>query len=107
MKRQQKAPAGAEGVPLALICEELILYPALAEFLFLQVWEEDQAPRETGTVLMFSDGCHLKAMLNDRAQGLVAFLTLDPTEEVLVALDKAVLSTGTDWRPSKKQSPRK
>jgi hypothetical protein len=78
------------------------LYPELAEFLFVRKWPDDGADRETGTVLLFGDGVNLKAMLNDRAQGLVAFITIDPDEDLLGSLERAVVATGTDWRPAKK-----
>jgi hypothetical protein len=74
------------------------------EFLTRTVWDEDGSKRETGTILLFADAGGLKAMLNDRDGSRVAFLTIGPEEAIQQAVEDALLSTGTDWRPAKKNT---
>lgn len=107
LRKHTKAMVVNGPMDLASLGTQLQLYPALTEFLFRTVWEEDGSPRCPGTVLLFGDGAWLKAMFNDKDQSLVAFTTLEAQEDILGELDKAVLSTSTDWRAAKKFPARK
>lgn len=91
----------------ATLGTQMQLYPALAEFLFRTVWEEDGSSRVPGTALIFGDGAWVKVMLNDKDQGLVAFTTLEAQEDILGEIDAAILSTSTDWRKAKVFGSRK
>jgi hypothetical protein len=77
------------------------------EFLVRTCWDEDGSRRETGTILVFSDGPVVKAMLNDRDGSRVAFLTLAAEECLSDLLERALLSPATDWRAAKKYVPPK
>lgn len=95
---RQSDAAGAGGVRRP---DELASYPALSEFLFSTVWDEDNSKRETGTVLLFADAAGLKVMVNDRDGGRVAFAVVDAEEGILDTLEAMLLSTSTDWRVAK------
>jgi len=107
LRRHQKATPLAGGDLSALMAKEVAACPTLTEFIALGVWPDDGKERITGTVLLFADGGMNKVMLNDRDQGLVAFLTVGPGESLFKAIEKALASEGTDWRASKKTAPRK
>jgi hypothetical protein len=57
--------------------------------------------------MFFVEGGRLKALLNDRGNGLVAFVCLPLDVDVLEGLDTALASKGTDWRAARKSTPRK
>lgn len=107
LKRQQKAAAATPEALAALAPKELAKYPLIVEFLGCAVWEEDGTERTTGTIQLFTDGGMWKAMLNDRAQSLVAFVTVLPGESLLAVLEKALAATGTDWRTARKFQAKK
>lgn len=79
--------------------------PDLAEFLFCPVWPEDGSKRETGTVMIFVDDGRLKAVLTDRAQSLVAFLSVDQPLLLLDELNAQLGSDRLDWRVKKEWRP--
>jgi hypothetical protein len=84
------------------------LYPSLWEWLFASQWPDDGSARETGTVLLFVEGGQLKAMFNDRAQSLLAFMTLGSSGDVLGDLEAALAGGRMDWRsPRPKTGGRK
>lgn len=108
MLRKQMRGGSAQGpLDVASLSTQLQLYPALCEFLFRSEWQEDGTSRELGTLLLFGDGCRLKVMLNDKAQSLVAFATLDAEEDFLSEIDRMIVATSTDWRAARKFVPRK
>ena len=73
----------------------------LWEFLASPVWPGTVEPRELGTCLLFTENGALKVLLNDKAQRLVAFSTLDMQESLLAQLDMLVTEPSVDWRMSK------
>ena len=75
--------------------------PALWEFLTASEWEEGET-RETGTILIFVEEGRVKACLNDRDQGLVAFTSGVSVEDVFKSADKGLLADTLDWRPSRR-----
>jgi hypothetical protein len=79
----------------------------LWDFLASPVWPGTVDPREGGTVLLFFQDGKLKAMLNDKAQGQLAFLVLDVADDLLVQVDVALASPDTDWRKSRASPPAK
>lgn len=102
MLRKQQRSAGVQShLDLASLGTQLQLYPALTEFMFRTTWEEDGEARVPGTVMLFGDGTFLKGMLNDKGQQLVAFVTLEASEDILGELDRHVVATSTDWRRAK------
>lgn len=102
LKKRTGGVSGGAPVNPLFVNEELAGYDSLAEFLLQTEWPEGGGVRTTGTVLIFMDSGGLKAMLNDRDQSLVAFVTIEPSEGILQALTHAVESTTTDWRAAKR-----
>lgn len=101
----RRASGGSAGRPFALGECPLVLQGAadLWAFLAEAVWAGTEEARELGTVLLFVEQGHVKALLNDKAQKIVAFTTLDPGEDLLTQLDMLVTEPSVDWRPSKFQ----
>lgn len=108
MLKRQTAAADVGGVvDLSHMPGELLVHRDILDFLTLAKWPVELTPRTTGTVLLFCDAQGLKAMLNDRDQGLVAFITLSDDGELLEQLNGAVCSQTTDWRKAKPYTPPK
>lgn len=107
LRRFRGQASGEGGVPAGQYDPDSGLGKATWEFLTQTVWEEDGSPRQTGTVMLFADAGRLKAMLNDRDGSVVAFLTLSSEDDVLGAVDQALLDPDTDWRAARKQAPGK
>lgn len=74
-------------------------YPALAEFLFNEAWDDGTA-RQTGSLLLFVGDGALKACLNDREQGLVTFFVGASVNELMSGLDLAMQAGAVEWRRS-------
>lgn len=72
-------------------------YPALVEYLDLDRFD-DGRPRATSTLLVFVDAGVLKACLNDRQMGEVAFVSAASFEGLLEALEKGLAEGSLDWR---------
>jgi hypothetical protein len=105
--RQAASSGGPDkGVHLALDAKALEVYPALWEYMSEASWGEGK-PRELATLLLFLDGGRLKAMLNDRDSGRVAFVTGCSLEEVLEALEGGLVSSSLDWRASQRSAGRR
>lgn len=108
MLRKQLAGVKAlQAAALPVPSGEMEQYVWLHEFLFMAVWEEDGTVRVPGTVLLFAEGLHLKAMLNDKDGNRVAFTVLNPDRPVLEELNEAIASASTDWRASRERPTRR
>lgn len=98
LRRQSGACAvgalGSAAAPPAVDQEQL---PALTEFLTAVVWP-DGAPRQPGSLLLFFEGGKWKACVSDRAQGMVAFLTVPDLLESLQTLEEALRGEKLEWR---------
>lgn len=91
----------ASGVPLEETDKAFAkAYPALAEFLSLESWDE-KTTRERGTVTVFWEEGSFKASVNDRDGGRVAFVTKTVFTELLAHVDKGLSGDTLDWRLSK------
>ena len=77
--------------------EDAVRWPALQEFLCVAVWP-DGSSRTTGTITVFVDEGKLKACLNDRAQGLVAFRSAESVLGLFDQLEGLLRGTSGDWR---------
>jgi len=74
-------------------------YPTLWEFLSTDTFEDGSARRlPTVTIFLGSDG--LQACLNDREQGLAAFVTSNSMDGLWQALEKGLKDDSLDWRRS-------
>lgn len=80
--------------------------PSLIEFLSLPQYE-DGTPRELPTLTVFCEPGCLKAALNDRDGGRVAFVTAVSLEGLLVALEEGLAFSSLDWRPSRSGKSRR
>jgi len=65
--------------------------------LTLTVWE-DGKERETSSVTVFHGDGLLKACIQDKDAGLIAFVTGESLEGLLDALEKGLASGKLDWR---------
>jgi len=75
-------------------------YPCLVDYLSDVTWDDGSA-RETATLMVLVEDGHLKACLNDRANGRSLWVAVGSFEEAMVALE-GHLSGGTgDWRVKK------
>lgn len=79
--------------------------PTLHAFLTQQRWP-DGSERETGTLNVWYDGTSYRAMLRDRDQGLVLFITCPVLSKLLSVCDGAAAAKDADWRKDKQASPR-
>jgi hypothetical protein len=100
---QSGKASGPYHLPRAPVNFEGLL--SLWEFLAREQWEGGEEPREPGTAMIFYGDGRAKGMLNDKAQGLVAFTTLNPLDDVLLQMDCMVADPGTDWRRARTGPP--
>ncbi len=101
MRRQQGQPGGASAVPGESGPADVRPCTLLWEFLYSTRWP-DGSDRVPGTVLLFVDGGRMKALLNDKDGSFVAFVTLSEEDGVMDALEDAIASPATDWKPTRK-----
>lgn len=73
--------------------------PLLWEFLSLAVYE-DGSERRLPTITIFLGPDGLQACLNDRDQGIAAFVTAASLEALWAALEAGLKADNLDWRRS-------
>lgn len=96
---KRKAPGEVVQITACALMEK---YPALTEFLTLDVWDE-KSVRETGTLLLcFGEG-RWRAWLNDRDGGLTAWLSADTLTELLDVTERGLCDACIEWRTAPKQ----
>lgn len=76
-----------------------LAHPLLWEMLTQDQWE-DGTPRKLATLTIFLDEGLIKLSLNDRAQGLVGFVTGPSVEEALRTLEAQLKDDRVEWRKS-------
>lgn len=81
-------------------------YPTLWEFMS-QTTFEDGSERRLPTVTIFVGADGIQACLNDREQGLAAFVTGVTLDAVWAALEKGLREDQLDWRRSQQQYGKK
>lgn len=74
-------------------------YPTLWEFLSQDTYD-DKTPRRLPTITLFLGTDGLQACLNDRDQGLAAFVTSVSLDGLWQALEKGLREDSLDWRRS-------
>lgn len=94
-REQQKRDGGGGGCVEA--CSVMIRYPVLWEFLTCGKFE-DGSDRQTPSFTMFLDGGMLKACLNDKAEGVVAFASGSTYTAILEAFNEGLDAGSLDWR---------
>lgn len=80
-------------------------YPTLWEFLTSSAYE-DGSKRATGSMLLFVDMGVLKACLNDRDTGEVAFLSGPSLESLLARASNGLEDGSIEWRAGKGKAKR-
>jgi hypothetical protein len=63
---------------------------------------EDGSSRETSTLMFFHDGSYFKAMLKDRAEGTVAFVSAVDIEGCILIIEDGLERNTLDWRRDQK-----
>ena len=81
-------------------------YPSLFDHLTAEKWDDDK-PRTTSSVLIFCESGTWKAMLNNRAEGLVAFVTSHGFLALIDSLEHGLAEGQMDWRKSRSGGPTK
>lgn len=77
------------------------LFPLLMAHCHDEAWD-DGSPRTTSTLMFFSVNNSWRAMLKNRAEDTVAFVTSQTIEGCLVALESGLAGSGLDWRRDQK-----
>lgn len=80
-------------------------YPGLWEFVARQAYQGN--PRQTGKLVIFTDGSKASLCLIDRFSGQVAFYTADTLDEAVRGAEKALADGSLDWRQDKKAGYRR
>jgi len=87
-------------------CRLAEAFPQLIEFLVATRYE-DGSPRVLPSLTIFYDAAALKACLNDRDQGLVAFISAASLTGLLEALEAGLSDDTLDWRLSQTSSSKR
>ena len=77
------------------------MFPLLYQFLTAVTWPEDNTAREPGSILLFTEGSAFKAMLRDKDDPAVAFVTAGSLQALLEAIEAGLETQGLDWRRDK------
>lgn len=80
-------------------------YPGLWEFVARSAYQGN--PRQTGKLVIFTDGSKASLCLIDRFSAQVAFFTADSLDEALRGCEKALAEGKLDWRQDKKAGYRR
>jgi len=101
LKRRQAVTPGTSSTCSGVgSCDLSTLFPTVAEFLSLCVWEDGQQ-RVTGTLNVSTEGPMWKAALNDRDGGLFVFVSARTLTELLTRLETGLRMDDLEWRQSK------
>lgn len=100
-KRDQSRIESGERLCLEA-CSIMTRYSTLWEF-FTETTFDDGSRRDTPSMTVFLDAGLLKACLNDKSQGLIAFCTGSSLTAILAAFDEGLAADTLDWR--KAQTP--
>jgi hypothetical protein len=98
--KRREAAAAANGSQAPIVEPKWAEVADLLLFLSDPRWE-DGSPRDLGSLTVFADDGKLKACLNDRGAGMVAFVSSDTLVGLLEAASRAAGGSGGDWRTSK------
>jgi hypothetical protein len=77
--------------------------PALASFLTDTVWE-DGSPRQVGSMLVVAEDGLWKAWLNDRGNGVTAWVSALTWGELFVQVETGLEADSLGWRPARRQA---
>lgn len=102
LKRNVGTKAPGDQKPALEFCALMKQYPALVEFLTLDVWDA-QNVRETGTVLACFNGDRWTMWLNDRDSGRSAWISGDTLTDLLDSAEDGLRSSSIEWRGASKK----
>jgi hypothetical protein len=71
-------------------------------FHFISLKRVNERTRDLGKVILFCEDGRLKTAVSDVDTGEVLFLTLESLEAALYAIDKAISSSDSEWRESRR-----
>lgn len=72
-------------------------YPEIWDFLVATSYD-DGGERVPGSLVLFRDGPHVKGCLSDKDAELVAFVSGQSMEALLVAMEEGLAEDSLDWR---------
>lgn len=104
-RREPQARPSGRGDGLST-CALKARCPTLAEFLESTTFG-DGSPRIVPTLTLFLEQGVLKACLNDREEGMIAFISAGSLTGLLEALEEALILDTLDWRPSVTRAKKK
>jgi len=99
IKRRSEAASGGDGPVAVPVTAWQKAHPHLWEFLSLAQYE-DGSERRLPTITLFLSATGLQACLNDRDQGVAAFVTANTLDGLWSALEKGLREDSLDWRRS-------
>lgn len=105
-RRVEGGSAAPDGSAVVLPEKDREKFPALVEFLSLTKYS-DGSSRQPGTVMLFVDAGRLKACLNCKDEGLVAFVTLEGIGDAMARLERAITDGRCDWRKARDRGGRR
>jgi len=102
------APGNGSDVPCPGLGDEIVAprYPFLWEHLTETKWE-DGSRREPSSITIFLDQGWLKACLNDKSGGLVAFVSSASFMGLLGALEDGLMEGTLEWRRAREGKGKK
>jgi hypothetical protein len=104
--RKPKPPGDGEMVLVEMVDPGFTHpYPALAEFLSAEAWD-DGSPRETATMFLFTQRGRWKCMLKCRASQRISFWTASTLEELFMVMESALQDDTVDWKADRKPAGR-
>lgn len=74
------------------------MFPVLMQFLTMVEWPEGGGRRVPGSILLMCEDGAWKAMVKDKDDPAVAFVSGASLEAVLLAVEAGLASGGLDWR---------
>lgn len=97
MKRPSQTPAGPPPDPPWNDNDFKSDLPNLYVFLHDDTWDDGKV-RITGSISIFKQKGALKAAVNDKDRGLVAFVTAPTFAELLTLIDMGICADNLDWK---------
>lgn len=97
LRRRDQSPASSSAGASLEACPLAVSYAAVVEHLSATTYP-DGSRRVGSTLMVFIDSGTVKACLNDRDQGLAAWVSSGSLTGVLEALERGLVSDSLDWR---------
>lgn len=105
MLRKADQRVRVDGTPSKLDdAETKGLFPTLWDYMTQDRWD-DGSPRETASLLIFTQDGMLKAMLRDRENGQCLWTAGVSVATVMFQLDAALNDPNADWKADRAERP--